>query len=92
MNIKESGVVIEAMENFGGSTSLKSRISSEEVSHVYTVTTFKCSAPFSSFFWGQLTFFKINIWKYCISFHLLMLKLEPLFSVYGVDEVFLSMT
>uniref|UniRef100_A0A7C9DPN3 DUF7876 domain-containing protein n=1 Tax=Opuntia streptacantha TaxID=393608 RepID=A0A7C9DPN3_OPUST len=30
MNIKESGVVIEAMENFGGSTSLKSRISSEE--------------------------------------------------------------
>lgn len=30
-NIKESGVEIEAMENFGGSTSLKSRISSEEV-------------------------------------------------------------
>lgn len=30
-NIRESGVEIEAMENFGGSTSLKSRISSEEV-------------------------------------------------------------
>ncbi|XP_074270137.1 uncharacterized protein LOC141593085 [Silene latifolia] len=31
INIKESGAEIEAMENYGGSTSLKSRILSEEV-------------------------------------------------------------
>ena len=33
--IKESGVEIEAMQSYGGSTSLKSKISSEEVSHAY---------------------------------------------------------
>lgn len=32
-SLKESGVEIEAMETYGGSTSLKSKILSEEVSH-----------------------------------------------------------
>lgn len=31
--LKESGAEIEAMETYGGSTTLKSKISSEEVSH-----------------------------------------------------------
>lgn len=32
-DMKESGVEIEAMQSYGGSTSLKSRIASEEVKH-----------------------------------------------------------
>lgn len=35
--MKESGVEIEAMQSYGGITSLKSKIILEEVSHFYMV-------------------------------------------------------
>lgn len=37
IDMKESGVEIEAMESYGGSTSLKSKIASGEVSHTFLV-------------------------------------------------------
>lgn len=38
--MKESGFEIEAMQSYGGSTSLKSKIFSEEVSHSYVAEQF----------------------------------------------------